>query len=113
MADGSVRANAALRGTQGAERRAPKLFSINVEYQIPQDAEPTDLLADLGCLAEAVEGGIQTLIHGLSDDGSPLQANPHDAVRLLYGVMYQVQMMGNLAAAAVRVGAQEKENGNG
>ena len=89
-------------GTLRTQEKAGELkfFGINARYLIAQDATPEDLLADASCLGEGVDASLQVLIDGLSDDGSQTQANLKDAVSLLYAVMFQVQMMRNLAAGA-------------
>lgn len=95
MADGSVRAAV----SNGAAKAQPFL-SINASYVVAEGAESADLLADVACMADCAEGALQALIDGLSSEGSQLQANPKDVVRMLFGVLYQVQMMANLAGAA-------------
>lgn len=96
MADGSPRTidNA----TEQQDVRT--FFQINGRYVVAPDSAPDDLLNDIGCLAECAEAGLQAVVDGISDEGSQMAANPKDAVRLLYGVLYQVQMMANLAGAA-------------
>lgn len=109
MADGSVRA-----AVSNGVAKAQPFFAINASYVVAEGAEPDDLLADIPCLAECAEGALQAIIDGLSTDGSQMQANPRDVVRLAFGVMYQVQMMANLAGAAeaqYRRSASEVPNG--
>lgn len=82
------------------QQESRMFFRINGRYIVASGAEPGDLLDDIGCLSECAEAGLQALVDGISNEGSQMAANPKDAVRLLYGVLYQVQMMANLAAAA-------------
>lgn len=100
MADGSVSSTASQVTNTRREGQSLEFFSLNGSYTVAEGTSPQTLLEDAGCLAECVDGALQALIDGLSSDGSQLQANPKDAVKILFGVMYQVQMMGNLAGAA-------------
>lgn len=80
-------------------REHQKFFSLNGTYLIDPDVSATDLINDIPCLLEASEGGIQTVIDGLSDEGSQMAANLKDAVRLLFGVLYQIEMVSNMVNA--------------
>lgn len=52
------------------------------------------------CAGNTREATVQALIDGMADDGSQMQANPKDVVSLLFSVLYQIDMVRNLANAA-------------
>src|SRR5690606_35258329 len=94
MADGNERA-AASRATGGQQ-----FFDNNGRYVVAPGTSPYDLLDDVACFAECAGGALQAIIDGMSSEGSQLQANPQDAAKLAFGVLYHVQMMASLAEAA-------------
>lgn len=80
-------------------RKPQEFFSINGTYLIAPDVRSIDLVNDVACILEASRAGIQAVIDGISDQGSQMAANPKDAVALLFGVLYQIEMIGNLVQA--------------
>lgn len=96
MADGDIK-NTARQTNQAA----PAFFGINGSYLVAPDSDPNDLLNDVGCFAECAEAALQAIIDGMSSEGSQMQANPNDVVKLAFGIMYHVKMMANLANAAI------------
>ena len=82
------------------EPQAREFWNLGAEYQIAPGAKARDLLTDAGCLLEASLAVVQALIDGLGDQGSQMSANPKDAVALLFGVLYQLEMTKNLVNAS-------------
>lgn len=108
MAVKSVRGKAPLPSEQlqsGAcvaarpERDRP-LLSINGDYTIAPTTTSVDMANDVGCLLESARAAIDIVIDGLSEEGSQMTANASVQVpRLLFGVSYQLEMVGNLVSA--------------
>ena len=84
-----------------AEHKAKRpLLSINGNYLIAPDTTSIDMANDVGCLLESARTAIDIVIDGLSEDGSQMTANASVQVpRLLFGVLYQLEMVGNLVGA--------------
>jgi len=78
-----------------------ELLSINGRYTISPATTREQMLNDVGCLLESSRAVIDAVIDGMSNEGSQMAANASkDVPRMLYGVLYQLEMVGNLAAAA-------------
>lgn len=80
-------------------RKPREFFSLHGTYLVAPEAKTGDLTNDAACLLEASKAGVQALIDGIGDQASQMAANPKDAVALLFGVLYQLEMVGNLVAA--------------
>lgn len=78
--------------------RPHKFFSLNGTYLIAPDVRAIDLVNDASCILEASRAGVQALIDGIGDEGSQMSSNPKDAVALLFGVLYQLEMVSNIVA---------------
>ena len=78
-----------------------ELLAINGRYLIAPDTNARDMLNDVACLLEAATATIQAVIDGIGDESSQMAANASkDVPRVLFGVLYQLEMVGNLAAAS-------------
>lgn len=75
-------------------------FSLNGKYAIDSETSFQDLQDDVGCLMESSTALVQVIIDGLAESGSAMHDNPEkEAVPLLYGLLYQLQMVHNLVGA--------------
>jgi len=78
-----------------------ELLTINGRYMIAPTTTREEMLNDIGCLLESCRSVIDAVIEGISEEGSQMAANASkDVPRILYGVLYQLEMVGNLAAAS-------------
>lgn len=78
-----------------------ELLTINGQYTIAPGTTADDMLNDVGCLLEASTAIIQAVIEGMSDQESQMTANASkDVPRMLFGVLYQLEMVRNLSGAA-------------
>ena len=78
-----------------------ELFAINGRYKISPETTAYDMLNDVGCLLEASTSTIQAIIDGMSATDSQMAASAStDVPRMLFGVLYQLEMVRNLAIAA-------------
>lgn len=76
-------------------------LSINGAYTIAPGTTSEEMLNDVGCLLEAAIATIDSINDGLQDEGGQMAAEASRNVpRMLYGVLYQLEMARNLAAAA-------------
>jgi hypothetical protein len=93
--------NAKTKLETAEQRPVRKLLSINGSYTIAAETSIEDMLNDIGCLLQASMSTIQAIIDGLSDEGGSMAANAScDVPRMLFGVLYQLEMVGNLAQAS-------------
>lgn len=84
-------------------RKPAKFFKLNATYTVGSDAQAEELIDDMACLLTGVEAILQTLIDGLSDEGSQMRSNMKDATALLFSAQYQTEMARNAACAALQV----------
>lgn len=91
------------------DRRPGKpLLSINGDYLIAPSTTSEDMLNDVGCLLEAAMATIDSINDGLQEEGSQMAAEASRNVpRMLYGVLYQLEMVKNLTEAAFPAKAGE------
>ena len=93
--------NAKIKLETAAQVPDRELLTLNGSYIIARDTTADDMINDAACLLEASTATIQTIIDGISDKGSQMTANASkDVPRMLFGVLYQLEMVGNLANAA-------------
>ncbi|MBS0194410.1 MAG: hypothetical protein JSR34_09195 [Proteobacteria bacterium] len=77
-----------------------RLLKLGVEYLIPSDSNPHDLLDDASCLLACAETLVQCMIDGLHDEGSNMNVSPREAASMLYSLRYQLEMIRSMAEAA-------------
>lgn len=78
-----------------------ELFSLNGRYTIAPETTAANMLNDVACLLEASTATIQAIIDGIGDESSQMAANASkDVPRMLFGVLYQLEMVGNLTEAS-------------
>lgn len=90
-----------LEQRRSAEHKAGRhLLSINGDYLIAPNTTSIDMANDVGCLLQAAHAAIDIVIDGLSEEGGQMTANASVQVpRLLFGVLYQLEMVENLVSA--------------
>lgn len=78
-----------------------EFFALNGRYLIAPATTARNMLEDVACLLESATATVQAVIDEISDEGSQMSANASkDVPRILFGVLYQLEMAGNLAKAS-------------
>jgi hypothetical protein len=76
-----------------------RFLAFNASYELTSDVTANDMAIDAGNILDSLIATVNTLASELGDDGSQMQANPNDAAKMLWGVMFQLQIAHDLVGS--------------
>jgi hypothetical protein len=74
-------------------------LAFNASYELTPDVSVNDMAVDAGNILDSLIAVVNTLACELGDAGSQLQANPAVAGKMLWSVMFQLQIAHDLVEA--------------
>lgn len=84
----------------GRGARPQTFFKLNGTYLVAPETTGIDAVNDIGCLMESLKASIKIVIEGASEGGCVAEQIAEDLPRMLYGVLYQLEMVENLVIAS-------------
>ncbi|MEP6898693.1 MAG: hypothetical protein ABI870_09195 [Rhodanobacter sp.] len=75
------------------------VLAFNASYELTPDVSANDMAIDAGNILDSLISTVNTLAIEIGDEGSHLHANPAAAGKMLWGVMFQLQIAHDLVGA--------------
>ena len=73
---------------------------LNARYEVADEATKDELLNDVGLLLDCAFETVNTLAHGLCDEGGDIASNLGPAASVLFGAGYMIRMAAGASEAA-------------
>lgn len=93
-----------------AQTNPKSVLAFSASYEITPDVSVSDMATDAGCILDSLIATVNTIAIELGDEGGQMQANPAVVGKILWGVMFQLQVVNGLVESIERKTVQALRN---